>query len=166
MTLPYQHVLKIHLQVNDLHHWVLGHKFTYRMALRFFNVICFVVLLQLGLQITADAFQEEPIRLSVINHINQQCPKEYNAIAKPGGVLLGAMRRLQRTNQDFNFTASENPDYGYYLESVNGVAGNNTHRTYWQILSDSDGTPTPTAVGVGCYIPKKNEHIIFNFTTW
>ncbi|KAG5284111.1 hypothetical protein AALO_G00023080 [Alosa alosa] len=101
MTLPYQHVLKIHLQVNNLHNWVLGHKFTHRMALRLFNVICFVVLLQLGLQITADPLQGVLIRLSVINHINQQPPQEYNAIAKQGGVLLGAMRRLQLTNPDF-----------------------------------------------------------------
>ena len=46
-----------------------------------------------------------------------------------------------------SFTVRQDPDFGYFLESVNGVAGNEADHTYWQILSDADGTPTPTPVG-------------------
>ena len=45
--------------------------------------------------------QEVPIKLSVINGNCKKPAKVYTAIVKPGGVLLGAMRRLQKTNQDF-----------------------------------------------------------------
>ncbi|CAB1347552.1 unnamed protein product [Coregonus sp. 'balchen'] len=51
---------------------------------------------------------------------------------------IGAMRRLQETNADFNehcsswFTYKEDPNYGPFLESVN--AGDNAEHTYWELL--------------------------------
>lgn len=37
------------------------------------------------------------------------------------------------------FTVREDPDFGLFLESVNGVAGNVHEQTYWEILSESSG---------------------------
>ena len=42
---------------------------------------------------------------------------------------------------------TEDPDFGYYLESVNGVAGSKSDYTYWQILADINGDPIPIDVG-------------------
>ena len=39
-------------------------------------------------------------------------------------------------------------DYGPFLESVNGLAGNATEHTYWQVLARTmDGKIMPTDVG-------------------
>lgn len=32
------------------------------------------------------------------------------------------------------FTFTEDPDFGPFLESVNGLAGNDKNRTYWELL--------------------------------
>lgn len=37
------------------------------------------------------------------------------------------------------FTVKEDPDFGLFLESVNGVAGNVHEQTYWEILSENSG---------------------------
>lgn len=37
------------------------------------------------------------------------------------------------------FTVKEDPDFGLLLESVNGVAGSERERTYWEILSRRSG---------------------------
>lgn len=37
------------------------------------------------------------------------------------------------------FTVREDPDFGLFLESVNGVAGIVHEQTYWEILSENSG---------------------------
>ncbi|KAL2094982.1 hypothetical protein ACEWY4_009701 [Coilia grayii] len=133
------------------------------MALKLFTVLCLTAtVLLLRAQVDANVL----FQLSVMNKINNQPIQRYNATAKTGGSLLGAMTRLKQTSNNFTFTGSENPDFGVFIESVNNVAGNFTDRTFWQILSNKSGTPTPTPVGVSCYFPMENEHIIFNLTTF
>lgn len=138
------------------------------MAPRLFTVSCIAALVQLlGLSIKAESYEPKPISITVQNEVNEVPDKKYGAFVKKGGILLGALKRLSlESDQDFTFTVSENDDYGYYLESINGVAGNNTEHTFWKILSVINGTETQTPVGVGCYLPQENEHIIFRFTKW
>ena len=46
------------------------------------------------------------------------------------------------------FTYTEDPNYGPYLESVNGVAGNDKDRTYWELLVETpDGKTIRPDVG-------------------
>ncbi|XP_062391547.1 transcobalamin beta a [Sardina pilchardus] len=137
------------------------------MALRLDGVLCWVALVQLlCVQILAEPLKEAPIRLSVVSDVSNEAPQVYHSSALQRGSLLGALRRLQDTNSDFKFTVTENPDYGYYLESVNGVAGSESDFTYWQILTDVHGSPTLIDVGLGCYTPKPYEHITLKLTTW
>ncbi|TNN72506.1 Gastric intrinsic factor [Liparis tanakae] len=107
-----------------------------------------------------------PIRLSVENDLSNMAPESHFSSVVEGGVLLSALRRLQETQQDFKFTVKEDPDFGLLLESVNGVAGNQHEQTYWEILSESSGGYSRLDVGIGCYKPKPNEHIILRFSTW
>ncbi|XP_070700304.1 cobalamin binding intrinsic factor-like [Pempheris klunzingeri] len=107
-----------------------------------------------------------PIRLSVESDLSNMPPESYSSFVVEGGVLLGALRRLQETQKDFKFTVKEDPDFGLLLESVNGVAGDEREQTYWEILSESSGEYSRLDVGLGCYTPKANEHIILKFSTW
>ena len=45
------------------------------------------------------------------------------------------------------FKVEENPDFGPYLQSVNGVAGNVSEQTYWELLSESSGESHRLDVG-------------------
>uniref|UniRef100_A0A3B5K8F9 DUF4430 domain-containing protein n=1 Tax=Takifugu rubripes TaxID=31033 RepID=A0A3B5K8F9_TAKRU len=111
-----------------------------------------------------------PLRLSVVNALSDEIPGSYSSSVVEGGVLMGVLRRLQETQLDFNSVwlcyCSHDPDFGLFLESVNGVAGNVHEQTYWEILSESSGDYRRIDVGPGCYKPKANEHIILRFTKW
>nr|XP_024660347.1 gastric intrinsic factor-like isoform X2 [Maylandia zebra] len=85
--------------------------------------------------------------------------KTYNTFTAYRGSLFGGLTRLRYSNQGFNFQYIPHDDYGPFLQSVNGLAGNSSH--YWQLLS---GT-TPLNVGIGCYLPKANEVITLKYTS-
>ncbi|CAN9510922.1 unnamed protein product [Ophioblennius macclurei] len=105
-----------------------------------------------------------PFKLTVRNTICPVDQRVYDAHVAYRGILIGAMTRLVMT-ENFMFTYSENPDYGPYLESVNGVAGNTDDRTFWELLVKlENGTFVQTDVGIGCFIPKENDHVMLNFT--
>uniref|UniRef100_A0A3Q2CXG8 Uncharacterized protein n=1 Tax=Cyprinodon variegatus TaxID=28743 RepID=A0A3Q2CXG8_CYPVA len=107
-----------------------------------------------------------PIRLTVENDLFNMAPESFSSSVAEGGVLLGALRRLQEAQPDFKFTVKDHPDFGVFLQSVNGVAGDEHKQTYWEILSENSGEYTRLDVGIGCYAPKADEHIILRFSTW
>ncbi|XP_063058605.1 transcobalamin beta a [Engraulis encrasicolus] len=140
------------------------------MALKLNSVVCLATLLQLfGWLALAAPLKEVPIKLTVVFDVSddEAALQLYHTSALPGGSLLGALRRLQHANSDFKFSVTEDPDYGFYLESVNGVAGSHAEHTYWQILAEVHGGElTPIDVGVGCYSPKAYEHITLKLANW
>ncbi|XP_041669312.1 transcobalamin beta a isoform X2 [Cheilinus undulatus] len=94
-------------------------------------------------------------------------PVTFSTDVFPRGILLGGLRRLMASNGDFKFSYKEDPNYGPFLESVNGVAGNNNDHTYWELLVKTpDGEIKRPDVGIGCYIPSPNEKIILKFSKW
>ncbi|XP_071328140.1 cobalamin binding intrinsic factor-like [Trachinotus anak] len=108
-----------------------------------------------------------PIHVEVQNSLLGEPPLTFSTHVAPRGILLGALKRLMASNSDFKFTYTEDPNYGPYLESVNGVAGNDKEHTYWELLVQTpDGKITRPDVGIGCYIPSANEKIILKFTKW
>ncbi|KAJ7996175.1 hypothetical protein DPEC_G00234330 [Dallia pectoralis] len=139
------------------------------MASRLTTLISLVLLQLLVLGTLAQGDPKRvAIKLSVESELsNGEVPiKVYATSVVEGGILLGALRRLEITNQDFKFTVTENLDYGLFLESVNGLAGAKADRTYWELLSESSGVLTRLDTGIGCYRPVENEHIILRFSTW
>ncbi|KAJ8276639.1 hypothetical protein COCON_G00083910 [Conger conger] len=124
-----------------------------------------LLLLDSGLPADGDALRALPIRLSVVDSISNIPVLTYHTAVVEGGVLLGAMRRLQQTQDHFKFTVREDPDFGLFLESVNGVGGTASDQTYWEVLLESSGTTVRISTGIGCHVPKANDHIILRRTT-
>ncbi|RVE69988.1 hypothetical protein OJAV_G00083100 [Oryzias javanicus] len=108
----------------------------------------------------------DPITIVVKNN-NPNEEKTYETSVANGGILIGAMTRLMMNDNSFTFTYIMDINYGPFLESVNGVAGNNKDQTYWELLViKPDGSTIKPNVGIGCYIPNAKDKILFNFTTW
>uniref|UniRef100_A0A3B4C6T1 Uncharacterized protein n=1 Tax=Pygocentrus nattereri TaxID=42514 RepID=A0A3B4C6T1_PYGNA len=138
------------------------------MALQLLSALCSVALLftlTLVLPVQTEEPKTLPIRITVKDDFSTML-QSYHTSVLEGGVLYGALRRLEESNNGFKFTVTVDPNFGLFLESVNGVAGSDAKHKYWQILSDHNGTVTVLDVGVGCYQPKTDEHIILKYTTW
>ncbi|KAI7812843.1 transcobalamin-1-like [Triplophysa rosa] len=138
------------------------------MTLRMTGLLCFVAFLPflaLGLPTNPVNFETYPVKLTVFNELtNEKTPFSSSVIE--GGVLFGVLNNLQKSNNGFSFTYSIHDDFGIFLESVNRVAGSNEDQTYWELLTESEGNLIRLEIGVGCYQPKKDEHIVLRFTTW
>ncbi|XP_069038902.1 cobalamin binding intrinsic factor-like [Lepisosteus oculatus] len=133
------------------------------MALAVTMILSTVLLLVPALLVQPESSGWSPILLSVRNAIDQKAPQRFRGSVPYRGSLLGAMWRIQQAHSNFRYETIDDINYGPYLVSVNGVAGNDTAHTYWQLLTYPN---MPLDRGVGCYIPEENEHIILNFTTW
>ncbi|KAK7883191.1 hypothetical protein WMY93_029365 [Mugilogobius chulae] len=122
-------------------------------------------LLLPGIQSFENKFH--PIEMKVENSVDNTQPLLFNTTVVTDGILLGAMRRLQNANAGFTFTTKDDLNFGPLLESVNGLFGSTENHTYWKILVKTpQGEPVRLDVGVGCFLPKAQDQIIFQYTTW
>ncbi|XP_012884575.1 PREDICTED: gastric intrinsic factor [Dipodomys ordii] len=80
---------------------------------------------------------------------------------KGGSTLLVVLEEAQRKNPIFKFETTMT-SWGPIVSSINNIAENVNHRTYWQFLSNE----TPLNEGVAYYIPFDLEHILANFTEY
>uniref|UniRef100_A0A8D3DYL9 DUF4430 domain-containing protein n=1 Tax=Scophthalmus maximus TaxID=52904 RepID=A0A8D3DYL9_SCOMX len=89
-----------------------------------------------------------PIDVVVENSLSGNKPLTYTTHVAYRGILIGALKRLMDSNENFKFTYTEDPNYGPYLKSVNGLAGSDKDRTYWELLVKTpDGKITRPNVG-------------------
>ncbi|XP_033968881.1 transcobalamin-1-like isoform X2 [Trematomus bernacchii] len=101
-----------------------------------------------------------PFSILVSNSVTNAPNKTYSTCVVSRGILLGGMRRLQETNKGFRFTYTEDPNYGPYLQSVNGLKGSTKDRTYWELLVKKANETIRLNVA---FIPSENDQIILNF---
>ncbi|KAM4846211.1 cobalamin binding intrinsic factor [Thomomys bottae] len=80
---------------------------------------------------------------------------------KSGSTLLAVLEEAQRKSPVFKFETTMT-SWGPVVSSINNIAENVNHRTYWQFLSNK----TPLKEGVAYYIPFNLEHILANFTEY
>ncbi|XP_007519570.1 cobalamin binding intrinsic factor [Erinaceus europaeus] len=80
---------------------------------------------------------------------------------KGGSVLLVVLQEAQRKNSMFRFETTMT-SWGLVVSSINDIAENANHKTYWQFLSGK----TPLSEGVADYVPFNHEHITANFTQY
>uniref|UniRef100_A0A8D3E8G1 Uncharacterized protein n=1 Tax=Scophthalmus maximus TaxID=52904 RepID=A0A8D3E8G1_SCOMX len=74
-----------------------------------------------------------PIDVVVVNS-QHSTPLTYPTHVANRGILISALKRLMDSDENFKFTYTEDPNYGPYLKSVNGLAGSDKDRTYWELL--------------------------------
>ncbi|XP_039101011.1 cobalamin binding intrinsic factor [Hyaena hyaena] len=84
-----------------------------------------------------------------------------NVRVKAGSVLLVVLEEAQRRSSKFKFETTMT-SWGPVVSSINNIAENVHHRTFWQFLSGK----TPLNEGVADYIPVNHEHITANFTQY
>ncbi|XP_023145073.1 transcobalamin-1-like [Amphiprion ocellaris] len=117
--------------------------------------------------IPAKSFGNTPITVLVANSVTNPPNQTYSTFVVFRGILLGGLTRLQASNQGFGFTYTEDPNYGPFLQSVNGLAGSAEERTYWQLLvKKPNNSIIIPDVGIGCYIPAANDQIILKYSTY
>ncbi|KAI4789867.1 hypothetical protein KUCAC02_034978 [Chaenocephalus aceratus] len=104
-----------------------------------------------------------PFSILVSNSVTDTPNKTYSTCVVDRGILLEGMRRLQETNKGFRFTYTEDPTYGPYLQSVNGLKGSTKDHTYWELLVKKANETIRLNVGIGAFIPSENDQIILNF---
>nr|XP_003464282.1 gastric intrinsic factor [Cavia porcellus] len=80
---------------------------------------------------------------------------------KEGSVLLVVLQEAQRKSATFKFETVMT-SWGLMVTSINNIAENANHKTYWQFLSNG----TPLDAGVAEYVPFNHEHILANFTQY
>ncbi|KAI5277929.1 Cobalamin Binding Intrinsic Factor [Manis pentadactyla] len=80
---------------------------------------------------------------------------------KNGSVLLAVLEEAQRKSPMFKFETTMT-SWGPVVSSINNIAENVNHKTYWQFLSGK----TPLNEGVADYKPFNHEHITANFTQY
>ncbi|TKS88071.1 Gastric intrinsic factor [Collichthys lucidus] len=130
-------------------------------------LLSMALLLLLVSVVPTTSSDQTPITIKVTNAVTNSPNKTYSTQVAFRGILIGALRRLQESSPCFTFTYSEHPDYGPFLESVNGLAGNFSERTYWELLVKKTNNHTIRPdVGIGCYIPNANEQIILKYNKY
>ncbi|KAK5905142.1 hypothetical protein CesoFtcFv8_006638 [Champsocephalus esox] len=131
----------------------------------FFSVALLLLVLLPGAPAREDSpeYCVTPFSILVSNSVTNAPNKTYSTCVVYRGILLEGMRRLQKTNKGFRFTYTEDPTYGPYLQSVNGLKGNTKDRTYWELLVKQANETIRLNVGIGAFIPSENDQIILNF---
>ncbi|XP_044058826.1 transcobalamin-1-like [Siniperca chuatsi] len=126
-----------------------------------------LLLLLLLPGVPATSSDQTPISVLVTNSVSHSLNKTYSTYVVYRGILLGGLKRLQSSNTGFKFTYTEDPNYGPYLQSVNGLAGSTAKRTYWELLvKTTNNTIIRPDVGIGCYIPSANQQIILKYNKY
>ncbi|XP_036025393.1 cobalamin binding intrinsic factor-like [Onychomys torridus] len=109
-----------------------------------------------------------PSNITVIYTINNQLKgvdllfnKTMEVSVKRGSVLLVVLEEAQCKDSMFKFE-TKMTSWGLFVTSINNIAENVNHKTYWEFLSGK----TPLDEGVSYYVPSNYEHITANFTQY
>lgn len=97
----------------------------------------------------------------VTNSVMPVPVQKYSTYVPEGGTLFDGLMQLQELNKGFTFNYTQNPNYGPFLQSVNGLPGDVKNHTYWQLLANNK----PLDVGMGSFIPKPKDEVILKYTT-
>ncbi|XP_046326018.1 cobalamin binding intrinsic factor-like [Haliotis rufescens] len=105
------------------------------------------------------------VTMEVDNSLKPPTFKSYIELEMAQRELIYFLQEAAIYDQYFHFTAeyfTSDAVIGFFIMSMNKLAGTTEDKTYWQILDK--GIPTPS--GVSMYVPTDGSVITFNFTTY
>lgn len=114
----------------------------------------------------APFFDKTPFNITVANSVTYAPNQTYPTYTRLRAVLLSGMKRLRDSNSGFMFTYTQNFDFGAYLESVNGLYGCSTQRTFWMLKVIRNDSVIVPDVGISCFIPCAYDEVILEYSQY
>ncbi|NWU22614.1 IF factor, partial [Dyaphorophyia castanea] len=102
------------------------------------------------------------VQFSITNTLKNYFHYSTSVCVPHNSTLLQVMEVARKEKPDIFSFKTVPTDWGPFVTSIHGLAGNKTERTYWQFFS----CWSPLQEGVGTYKPKNWEHIQAIFSTY
>ncbi|ESO82163.1 hypothetical protein LOTGIDRAFT_237143 [Lottia gigantea] len=109
-----------------------------------------------------ESFEKIDVHLTIQNKIQPEY-FEYNVTLHdvPKHQLIRHLELAAEKDKHFKFSSTYFPGMGYFINSINGLAGKwDPDQTFWEILN-SDFAQVDEGAS---YIPNHEEFVVFNFT--
>ncbi|NXB06609.1 IF factor, partial [Cnemophilus loriae] len=102
------------------------------------------------------------VQFSITNTLKNYFHYSTSVCVPDNSTLLHVMKKARNEKPDIFCFKTVSYDFGCFVTSIHGLAGNATERTYWQFFSSW----SPLQKGVSIYKPKNWEHVQAIFSTY
>ncbi|XP_072326292.1 cobalamin binding intrinsic factor-like [Scyliorhinus torazame] len=99
------------------------------------------------------------ITYRIIDTVSDSFNYSINVSQLNGSTLYQFMEKAQEMDEHFKFNYKDNPKYGKFITSINGLINIESQNLYWMFYSGDQ----PLKVGVSTFRPKCGDHIVAKY---